>query len=649
MREASLHKRKNMKNIKDTFRAGIAVAAGLVAMYSCTDSWDDHYSAVNPALKFDGTLMQALEKNAPDFAKVVKAYGFERELASDNAYTVWAPIDNSFKLSDYVGENGEMLEDSSEVVNDFIKNHVARYYFSQNEKEQNFSLLNEKRGTMDGSKFGTVEIDSANISCANGVLHLIDTPSPFAYNLFQFIAKQYKEDPEQGKDTLSLYKYLEKYNQDSLIENKSVSHGLDAEGNKIWVSKYMMRNNTALKNVDAKIYEEDSSFIAIVPTAKAWAERYKIAESLLKFNPSEDDRQPGTCDSLTRRYASAFAMTDLYYNKNANEHWQDSLKSTDYYTLWHGVKDWTEHVYYSTEPKVMPEGKSLNNILAKCGEPVSCSNGDAYLVDEYPMTEYEQFFKRIKVFAHDGTVNKLSGADGTMTYTKRVGDTFRRQGGQYSETMEEVSDEGELVSVTKRQDYGFVDFAPTSGNIAVGFNIPNTLSGKYDLYLLTCPIWLKNDYINIPMEEWDLRPYRFKVNVIERVGEAGKKDVGTFPAKGVTLDNPNTTEDEKSTNIFLTEGLRYDDSGFIMVNDTTFLGSYEFQNAYYGRSDYGVIIQVESNVLSSQRKEFSPEMLISSILLVPHNDDEPAQGVAPAPAQESKRRKAIKLTNSNIR
>ena len=207
-------------------------------MYSCTDTWDDHYNAGLSTLKFNGTTMQALEETAPDFAQVVKAYGFSRELSSDNTYTIWAPADGTFDLSDYVGSNGERVADSAEVVNDFIKNHVALYSLSLTPKDQSFSLLNKKRGTMtaDGM-FGHSKIDEQknNISCQNGILHVIDATSPYAYNLFEMIAKQYKEDPEVGKDTLSLYAYLydEKVNKDTLIESKSVSRGVDADGNKI--------------------------------------------------------------------------------------------------------------------------------------------------------------------------------------------------------------------------------------------------------------------------------------------------------------------------------------------------------------------------------------------------------------------------------
>lgn len=651
-----------MNKIKNTFRAGFAIAAGLVVMYSCTDTWNDHYNAGLSTLKFNGTTMQALEETAPDFAKVVKAYGFSRELSSDNTYTVWAPADGSFDLSDYVDANGERVADSAEVVNEFIKNHVALYSLSLSPQDQSFSLLNKKRGhmTSDG-KFGHVNIDEEqnNISCQNGILHVIDEPSPYTCNLFEMIAKQYKDDPSEEKEALSLYAYLydEKVNKDTLIEAKSVSRGVDPEGNKIWVSKYMEKNNTVLKNHDARLYEEDSLFIAILPTAKAWAERYRKAESLLKFNPSEDSRAPGTCDSLTRHYANTFAMTDLYFNKNANEHWEDSLKSTDYYNAWHGVNDWTQHVYYRTEPKDMPEDREINDILAKVGDPIECSNGTAYIVDEYPFSVQEQFFKKIKVWASDGSVNKLGSGD-NWTYTKGVDKNFGVRSGVLNSRVAVYNDDLEYIGTEDlRQTYRFVDCVPSGSNITVGFNIPNTLSGSYDIYLVTCPMWLKNDFNNIDQSEWDARPYRFTASIIERENEEDNaKNPGQFPAKGKSLENPypvieDPEHPEKvNKNIFISKGLVYNEAGHPLVNDTTYLGQWTFKNAYYGRSDYGVILQIVSSVLSKDRKVYSPEMLISSIILKPHDDDAPVQEEEGSEqGNEAKKRIGNQLTTLNIR
>ena len=626
-----------MNKIKNTFRAGVAVAAGLVAMYSCTDTWDEHYETP-VSLTYEGTTLQALEEKAPDFAAVVKAYGYARELASDNIYTIWAPAD--FDISQYVDENGNAIADSTEVVKQFIKNHIARYARSYNGKDQSFNLMNEKRGgmTADG-KFGSSEIIENNIACKNGILHIINAEAPYSYNLFELIAKQFKDDTDEGKDTLSLYTFLydPTVNQDSLIEDKSVSRGVDENGDKIWVDSFVMRNNTVLKNVDAKLYEEDSSFIAILPTTRAWTERYKIAESLLKFNPYEDERVEGACDSLQRHYANMFAMTDLYFNRNANEHWQDSLKSTTY-----KGGTWYENIYYSKEPKNMPEDKEINDILAKCGEPIECSNGIGYIVDEYPMTEFEQFFKKIRIAGNSSTINKDLDEKGKSRFTKNANENFQNRVGTLVSSRYDSL--GNLVARTE-QKYNFVDIVPSSGSVnpTVGFDIPNTLSGTYDIYLVTCPIWLGSNFADMPDSLLDLRPYRFYTYIWER------EEDGDYPSSGKRLVNPVLDEEGEETSYFITNGNFEDENGRTIVNDTTFLGTHTFNYAYYGRNDEGVIIQFQIQVTSKLTKQYSREMLISSIILKPRDGQGEDVVVTPddAPATEAKLRKGTKLTNSN--
>lgn len=595
-----------MNNINNTFRAGLTLVAGLAAMYSCTDTWDEHYSdfAANEN-SYAGTLMQAIEDEAPDFAKVVKAYGYDRELGSDNFYTVWAPVDGSFNLSDYVDEAGNRVADSTEVVKQFLKSHISRYAYSLGKNDQKFTLLNEKTITLfaDG-KFGDTQIEKKNISTNNGVLYTIAEPNPYAFNLFEIIAREYKADQTEGKDTMSLYSYLydPKVNKDSLIEEKSVYRGMDENGEKIWVDSFLLRNNTILKNVDATVYEEDSNFIAIIPSVRAWQERYRIAERLLNFNPSEDTRTPGTCDSLKRHYANQFAMSDLFFNKNANEHWQDSLMSTIYRS---GA--WYNHKYYSTMPKDMPEDKFINDILAKSGTPEECSNGDAYLVDEYPMGVDEQFFYRLDVTGRYG-INSDLDTKGTGKFTKNVNTAFKTTNGTYSYKWRDQQQ--------KTYKYSFVNIEPSSGsaNPIVGFDVDNNLSGLYDIYLVTCPIWMATpptgDLTPEVIELQDTRPYRFYVNVFER------EDKGEYPNSGVRLKNP-----ADGTNYFVTHGNTIfknpEDSTELAINDTLYIGEYEFKNAYYGRSDNGVVIQLQVQITSKQTKEYSRQMLISSLILKP--------------------------------
>lgn len=606
-------------NIKKSFRAGLLLATGLVAMNSCTETWDEHYDSA-ATLKYNGTTMKAIEEKASDFAKIIKAYGYERELASDNVYTVWAPANGTFDVSSYVDDRGNMIADSADVVKEFIKNHIARYAYSYDEKDKQISLMNEKRENMtaDG-KFGAANTTATNISCKNGVLHIVDAPVRYNTNLFELIRKAYLQETDKAESSLYSFLYDPSINSDSLIENKSVSCGVDENGDKIWVDSFVLRNNTVLKNIDAKLYEEDSSFIAIIPSSKAWTERRKIAESLLNFNPVEDSRSEGACDSLKNHYANMFAMTDLFYNKNANEFWQDSLKSTTYNRY-----NWENNVYYRRMPKDMPEDKEVNDILEKSGEKINCSNGDGYVVDEYPMSIYEQFFKKIKVNANNRSIDQTTDSKGNPAYTKNVNTSFR----SYSGNWPLYSYNEDSTSVTRKDiKYSYVDVVPSnqSSNISVAFKIPNTLSGIYDIYLVTCPIWMTQE--NRTAQKWDARPYRFYTYIIER--KTSGNDMGLYPSSGTRIPNP-----DGSGNYFVTKGLQYDEEGFPIANDTTYIGEYKFDTSYYGRNEEGVLIQFQSQVTSKLASEYSREMLVSSIILKPR--DYVKEEVELTPATEAK-------------
>jgi len=635
-----------MNFTKHIFCSGIILAASAACMVSCTDTWNDHYDASSSQL-YNGTLMTAIESKAPDFAAVIKAVGYDRELNSDNSFTVWAPL--SFN-KDSILEIAKT--DSATVVDKFIKNHISRYAISNNGTQYDISLLSHKRTVMSADKFGTSNIISSNknIACTNGVLHLVDNNYPYTLNLYEMIENQYKLSTFAGKDEKggSLYSFLKMFNADSLDENKSVSRGVDADGNKIWVDSVTIRNNTALKNMDAKIYEEDSSFIAILPSDKAFNERYEFAKNLLVFNPYEDEISAGACDSLLNYYANAFAMTDLFYNKNFNEHFEDSLKSTNY-----SQRTWYEHCYYSKQPKNMPDDKEVNDILSKCGDPIDCSNGTAYLVDEYPFTPYEQFFKKISTtgLSNYSYLNMSTDESGNALYTKIADDRSMYSGtytwGIYNE--DQFDEEGNLIDPTANPDttyvrsFFFTRYSPRGKTAPwLGYEIPNTLSGTYDLYLIASPNWvyekLFGDQNYTKFEEIDLKT-RFRVAFFEKQNSGTK--MGKYPSSGSYQVNPNGTSKTDKNFIYETT---YDEFGCPNVADTIYLGQHTFKNSYYARTEPGVIIQIENNVTQTlANKGYTMHMNINGLVLKPHNPEND-----PADEPASARSKTIRI-NTPVR
>ena len=602
-------------NIKNTLRWGLLAVAGASVMLSCTDTWDDHYDATS-SNGYAGTTLKAIEEKASDFADIIKAVGYQRELASENVYTIWVPTDGTY-------DKDALLElaatDKQQVIDRFIKNHMTRYAVSQNTKDQVITLLNKKLVTMtnaEKNQFGDLTIDEPNLVCTNGVLHFIHGQNEYVPNINELIRDQYLASTQEGKKECSLYSFIEEKDSDMLDESRSVSRGVDENGSTIWVDSVTTHTNIVLDAMSAEIYEEDSDFIAIIPSVAAWQKRYKLAASLLKFNPVEDRLRAGVVDSLKHLYAGYFTMRDLFFNRNANLHMEDSLMST-YYVSGRG-SDWPNGVYYTKEPaRGLPLDKNVNNILGKMSDPIVCSNGIGYLVDEFPMTPVEQFFYKRTIRAWARYIDQTSTSP---EFTKGVG-TLSEKSATFD--MPVYDEEGNQVD-TKTRSYHFTDVAPknTSTQVEVGFKLYSTLSGTYDLYLVTCPIWAKDGYTetdadgNTSLVDWskDNRGYKFSARIYERNEEgefSTKKDYYT------DLTVPGTEKDKN----FIIEP--YDEENpeayrFKNYVDTLYLGKYTFKNAYYGRSNEGVVIKFTTTAKSGEAKNtYAREMLISDFILKP--------------------------------
>lgn len=596
----------NMKrNIKNTLYTGLTVASSVLAMVSCSDTWDEHYTGEGSAAGKE-TLMQQIEKNAPDFAKVVKAVKFDKELEADNSYTVWAPqhinVDSLLTLA---------KTDSAGVVNGFIKNHIARYAVSMNGSEQRVSLVNNKFSLFNKDKFASSDLVKTNITCKNGILHVIDNSNPYLMNLFEMLKSQYVNSNYAYKDSVggSLYTFLRKYDADSLDLEKSVSRGYDEYGEPIWVDSVIIRNNTALKNVGALIYEEDSNYVAILPTPEAYHKRFLEYKELFKFNKSLEESDPGACDSLANHYSNMYAMNDLFYNMTNNEHFEDSLKSTTYSYGKIGV-------YYRKDNK--NQLKPTHDILAGLND-VECSNGTAYPVDEYPISIFEQGHYQLAIpfSPYYMAKNKDTGnSDFTTNINKDISSaravlTEFYYTEQDSVIVDEETGEKKTIKVYDRKKYanekrGFFYYYPklkAGSNTYLSFFIPDYLSGTYDISIVTVPMWVYNALtLDEPWTPSGTAP-TFQAAIFER------KANGQYPTRSkptYQIVNEQFKDNASSKNNFIPSNQ--------CVMDTTYLGEYTFENTYYGR---GTTEETCGAMLHIKMKPKEPDLLLSRIILTP--------------------------------
>lgn len=592
--------------------AGCVTVLALCGLQSCTDDWDNHYDA-DSTVKYDGSLMDYLNSHPEfsDFAEIIKATGYDRELDASQVMTLLVPKNDSFDKQewlDLINKGQTQL-----VLDRFIKNHVARYSESMNMVERDVPMLSKKNvtfGTMTDATIEDVPVSEMNITCKNGVIHVLDGYVPYAYNIYEYIAKDYmdnwenyinggktievepsEEGPDDNPNVIfpedevqheSMYAYLDLMHIDSLVENRSVSRGIDENGEVIWVDKYIIENNKLLRRIDAFVYREDSLYLTILPSFEAYENRYNGIHGLFNFNVSLNS-DPVVRDSLQRYWAHYYSMSDLSYNLNMNNMSDpqsqlydngepvDTLFSAAY-NRW----DWPYSIYRN------PFGEG--GLLSTYDEIIECSNGYVYRMNEYPFSVFDNVFKKITLETENTGFIYEDDAK-LFTNTSTTGIT-------------RVSSVADSISGN-----GYVHIEPVSSNRNTEFTyyLPNTLSGQYDIYVKFLPLQVFD-------EDKTRLPVQFRASLYERSATNGG-----FPAESkptYTFMNP---VDGKSN--FHTNPDRI---------DSVYVGTYKFQFCYQGTNP-GVLFKLESYVLTSQAKSYTKEMLIDKIVLVPsregHNND----------------------------
>ena len=580
---------------KNTVRAGVIALITSVSLGSCSDTWDDHYESLS-GLTYDGSLLGYLQDNPDlsDFVEVVKASGFDKDLASNQVLTVIAPKNGSFDKQYYLNliQNGR----KKEVIDEFIKNHICRYNISMGAEEQTVTMMNKKNVKLGTISEGTSEeenVDKMNVSCSNGVVHGIDGYLPYQYNIYEFLAKDWRDNytPAEPLPALdengeavevelppyeTLYGYLSEMYVDSLDEPRSVSRGVDENGDQIWVDSVVISNNKILRRLDAYLYREDSTYITLLPDFDAYNRRFQGIKGLFNFNVSYNSDQ-AVRDSVQRYWAHYYSLCDLSYNmgQHQNIHTQDSLFSTAF-SRW----SWPYNVYYNPYEE---EG-----IMSSVYETIDCSNGQVCRVHEYPFDVYTNVFKKITL---EGESRYYIYEDGENQFTNKTSTSYNT----VANAADTISGSGYLHVVP----------AQSSRQTELTFQLPNTLSGQYDIYIKFLPYQV---YAPEDTEHTNL-PIRFRCSLYER-----NANNGAFPASNrATVDfysNP-----EKKERNFQT------DPNCI---DSLYIGTYKFNYCYLNTTP-GVLFKIQSNVTSGVAKQFTKEMLIDKIVLIPnrerHDDD----------------------------
>ncbi len=598
--------------INNMFRLGMLLLMMGLAMSSCQETWDDHYGATS-TITYEGTVEEALDNyGCADFAEIVEAVGYGELLNNNQMLTIWAPKmtpAEKEKLLQLIETRGRDY-----VAKNFIKNHVALSTYSMKSESQTIPMMNSKLLEMavvgNDSVIGNAKITESNIICANGVLHIIDQPLIYTPNIYELLEDDFS-DYVAGRgltgtnhlDTIiAQFAYIMKYDDDELDVNKSTPGGLNEYGEQEYIDSVMDRYNIVLAAAEARIYEEDSNYVAIVPSDKAYRERYAIAKSLLNFNGALNEN----VDSLTNYYSHYFATRDLYFNANLNEFdWEnktvkgDSLISTQYYS-----SDWPYGIY-----KEMFANENLGSV-----EAIPCSNGVVYKMDNYPdsINVEKQFFREISMDSRYLSAYLYDNSDNPSRPLTKDGENPTRQ--SISIVTTNVSD-GSIVGNRQIESLVVRPSNSTTGNPSVAFKIPRTLAGTYNIKLVLSPAWMRIGFSGT--EQDSIMGYKFRAKVYER--DDTPESLGKYNHSSNTALKPGGQQNIVLDVLAKDNPKYYLNGKYVMTQDTIALGEHTFKHSYCGGTTYdGAILQIESYVrTTSDRKKYSRTLLINELILEP--------------------------------
>ena len=579
---------------------GLALAA--LTFVACADKWDDHYDNRGEGMN-NASLWQAINENSnlSNFAKVVKACGYDKSLASSQVFTVFAPTNDQFSVQEaddliaaYNAEKGKVTEDDNTVIKEFIQNHIAMYNHSiAPTSNDSLVMMNGKKTTLTAGMFGENKILTTNQHYANGVLFTIEGKAQYFPTVFEYLRK----DPDL--DSIASFFYDSRFYRKEFIPERSVAGGLE-NGRTVYLDSVFVQQNDLWNMLWAYTNEEDSTYWMVVPTNSEWKKLIEEYEPYFNY----DDNVPFR-DSLVYTMPRMAIVDGAIFSRtiNPDTHLRDSALSTDacetyinreyywgnknlHYYQFGGASD------VNTQKPFSATGIFSNTVNAEC------SNGLVMKTNEWRINKLNTFFQWIIVEAED------------MNSIKEVS---KKENGTTHE-MEPTVDELYRTVLNDNRFYGkvwsneFVEFKQiiTTQNHSVTFNIENVLSNiGYDIYVVTAPA-LANDS---NATEAERIPVKMDCAIYYH-DQSGERTKSTLKSK--FTNNPDIVD-------------------YILVAE-----DFKFPTATWGllESEPQVTLEVKTNVSSSElrQKKFDRTMRIDCIMLVPHgisNVDEERFEIAP--------------------
>ena len=496
-----------MKSIyQNTVKAGLLGAAVLLGFTACTD---DHFDIQPSTVSGSNTIWQNVEANADldsvamilRRCKVMKSQTdksakqtYAELLATSQQLTAWLPKNGTFNAKQYLDEldsaavlraKDEMAGTRAEydVANRFARNHIARFNYESNMGEQRIALMNSKivnynagEGTFNGVK---LDAANANILSSNGMLHVLDGESQFAYNIFERVLV----DSRFAK----IYGDIDKYNVYTFSASSSTQGSMNHNGSMEYVDSVWTRTNSLIS--DARLTyltDEDSLFVSVIPTDAAYEAARQKLQGLFKYAKSYNYAWDASKRDWTNKGTNALKFnTDSLTTYNVT----DRILSASSFSVGYNSEGpvttsnpqaFLNHVLtadsLNTNVGLVIYNKDKGNVNPifdgqTADDAIKASNGYIFAVDNYNYDPSYSFIQKINI-------NGRNTAQVTGSTSEQA---------QYV-TLDNENQNAE-VNVDALGVDNFYYYFPVSGNsqLNIDFKLNRVISTKYKISIVLLP------------------------------------------------------------------------------------------------------------------------------------------------------------------
>lgn len=496
-----------MKSIyQNTVKAGLLGAAVLLGFTACTD---DHFDIQPSTVSGSNTIWQNVEANADldsvamilRRCKVMKSQTdksakqtYAELLATSQQLTAWLPKNGTFNAKQYLDEldsaavlraKDEMAGTRAEydVANRFARNHIARFNYESNMGEQRIALMNSKivnynagEGTFNGVK---LDAANANILSSNGMLHVLDGESQFAYNIFERL----QVDSRFSK----IYGDIDKYNVYTFSASSSTQGSMNHNGSMEYVDSVWSRTNSLISDARLNdLTDEDSLFVSVIPTDAAYEAARQKLQGLFKYAKSYNYAWDESKRDWTNKGTNALKFnTDSLTNYNVT----DRILSASSFSVGYNSEGpvttsnpqaFLNHVLtadsLNTNVGLVIYNKDKGNVNPifdgqTADDAIKASNGYIFAVDNYNYDPSYSFIQKINI-------NGRNTAQVTGSTSEQA---------QYV-TLDNENQNAE-VNVDALGVDNFYYYFPVSGNsqLNIDFKLNRVISTKYKISIVLLP------------------------------------------------------------------------------------------------------------------------------------------------------------------